>query len=186
MMAVTRREEGGRPEVSLFGKYEDLYVKTPDGWRMKERIWRADSFGGSYQDVSPSPGPDDPRTYTTGQEPLIQRMQEAGQRRDAKGVPIRERLHEAGKRDQHLKGGEENQCDDLPALSKETPFANSAKDADDGEERHRRGQGNDHGWVVARSHIGHTEYKEPDQNHSDRPEYADDNGGVRTQIAGSA
>ena len=89
MMGVTRREEGGRPEVSLFGKYEDLYVKTPEGWRMKERIWRSDSFVGSFQEVSASPIPDDPRTYTTGQEPVIQRMLEAGQRRDANGAPIR-------------------------------------------------------------------------------------------------
>ena len=87
MMGITR-EEGGRPYVNLFGKYEDLYVKTPEGWRMKERIWRSDSFAGSYQEVLPSPVPGDPSTYTTGQEPVIQRMEEAGQRRDAQGNPI--------------------------------------------------------------------------------------------------
>jgi hypothetical protein len=73
--------------VQLFGKYEDLYVKTKDGWRIKERIWRSDSFVGSNQEVLPSPVPGDPKTYTTGVEPAIKRMRDAGQRRDEKGNP---------------------------------------------------------------------------------------------------
>jgi hypothetical protein len=88
MMGITMKERGGRPEISLFGKYEDLYVRTPDGWRMKERIWRSDSFVGSYQEVSPSPIPGNPKTYNTGLEPVIARMLEAGQRRDAQGNPV--------------------------------------------------------------------------------------------------
>jgi hypothetical protein len=88
MMGVTTREKGARPEIQLFGKYEDLYVKTPDGWRMKERIWRSDSFAGSRQEVLPSPIPGNPKTYTTGVEAALQRSRQAGQARDAHGAPV--------------------------------------------------------------------------------------------------
>ena len=44
MMGVERRTQDGRPEVTLFGKYEDKLVKTPEGWQIKERVWRGDSF----------------------------------------------------------------------------------------------------------------------------------------------
>ena len=59
MMQVERRAEGKPPEVTLFGKYEDRFVKTRDGWRFKERIWTADAFRGSDQPVAPSPVPGD-------------------------------------------------------------------------------------------------------------------------------
>ena len=88
MMGVTQRDKGSRPEVQLFGKYEDIYVKTKDGWRIKERIWRADSFAGSYQEVAPSPVPGDAKTYTTETESVIKRMTESGQSRDAQGNPV--------------------------------------------------------------------------------------------------
>lgn len=59
MMQVERRSEGKPAEVTLFGKYEDRFVKTRDGWRFKERIWTADTFRGSDQPVAPSPIPGD-------------------------------------------------------------------------------------------------------------------------------
>jgi hypothetical protein len=68
MMQVETREKGGHPEVTLFGKYEDKLVKTPDGWRIKERVWRGDSFRGSNQAVTASPVPGDRSTDTTGIE----------------------------------------------------------------------------------------------------------------------
>jgi hypothetical protein len=44
--APGRAPGGGKPaEVTLFGKYEDRFVKTRDGWRFKERIWTPDRFG---------------------------------------------------------------------------------------------------------------------------------------------
>jgi hypothetical protein len=58
MMGIERKGEGKPIEVTLFGKYEDRFVKTRDGWRIKERIWTPDSFRGSSQPVSPSPVPD--------------------------------------------------------------------------------------------------------------------------------
>ncbi len=88
MVGITQRERTSRPEVQLFGKYEDVYMKTKDGWRIKERIWRSDSFVGSRQEVAPSPVPGDPRTYTTETEAAIKRMTEAGQSRDAQGNPV--------------------------------------------------------------------------------------------------
>src|SRR5207253_1313906 len=36
MMAVNILEKGGKPTIDGMGVYEDLYVKTPDGWRIKE------------------------------------------------------------------------------------------------------------------------------------------------------
>lgn len=59
MMQVERRKEGGPIEVTLFGKYEDRFVKTRDGWRFKERIWTPDTFRGSTTSVSASPIPGD-------------------------------------------------------------------------------------------------------------------------------
>jgi hypothetical protein len=66
MLQVERRTEGGPAEVTLFGKYEDKYVKTADGWRIKERVFTADTFRNSKQPVVPSPVPNDPGTYGTG------------------------------------------------------------------------------------------------------------------------
>ena len=88
MVGIWRRDRESRPEVQLFGKYEDVYVKTEDGWRIKSRIWRSDSFVGSDQDVAPSPVPGMPETYTTETEAVIERLTEAGQSRDAEGNPV--------------------------------------------------------------------------------------------------
>jgi SnoaL-like domain len=66
MMQVETKAEGGHPEITLFGKYEDKLVKTPEGWRIKERVWKADSFRGSRLPVTASPVPGDRRTDTTG------------------------------------------------------------------------------------------------------------------------
>ena len=71
MLGLVRRQEGGPIEVETFGKYEDKLVKTSEGWRIKERVWRSDSFRGSMQDVSASPVPGDPRTYATGIEAFL-------------------------------------------------------------------------------------------------------------------
>jgi hypothetical protein len=59
MLQVERRAEGGPPEVTLFGKYEDRFVKTRDGWRFKERTFTPDTFRGSDRPVAPSPIPGD-------------------------------------------------------------------------------------------------------------------------------
>jgi peptidoglycan hydrolase-like protein with peptidoglycan-binding domain len=71
MLQVERRTDGGPVEVTLFGKYEDKYVKTPDGWRIKERVWTADTFRNSKQQVTPSPVPNDPSTYGTGIDQIL-------------------------------------------------------------------------------------------------------------------
>jgi hypothetical protein len=55
MMQVERNAQGQPAQIALFGKYEDRLVKTRDGWRIKERIWKSDSFRGSTAPVSPSP-----------------------------------------------------------------------------------------------------------------------------------
>ena len=68
MMQVETKAQEGHPEVTLFGKYEDKLVKTPDGWRIKERVWSADSFRGSALPVTASPVPGDRRTDSTGGE----------------------------------------------------------------------------------------------------------------------
>jgi hypothetical protein len=66
MMQVSRKSPDGKPEVDLFGKYEDKLVKTPDGWRIKERVWRADTFrDDTNAHVTPSPVPGDAATLTT-------------------------------------------------------------------------------------------------------------------------
>ena len=59
MMQVERRKESGPIEVTLFGKYEDRFVKTPDGWRFKERLWTPDSFRDDKRPVAASPVPGD-------------------------------------------------------------------------------------------------------------------------------
>jgi hypothetical protein len=60
MMQVERRTDKGPVEVTLFGKYEDKFVKTRDGWRFKERIWTPDTFRGSNIPVAASPVPGAP------------------------------------------------------------------------------------------------------------------------------
>ncbi|MGE0395034.1 MAG: nuclear transport factor 2 family protein, partial [Vicinamibacterales bacterium] len=88
MMGISIKEKGGKPTIDLMGKYEDIYVKTPDGWRMKERIWTSDQFVGSYQDVAPSPVLADKSTWTTRTEEEIQRLWARGMKRDASGAPV--------------------------------------------------------------------------------------------------
>ena len=56
MMQISRKTKGGPIEIDLFGKYEDWLVKTPKGWRFKERQWRADTFRGDTETkITPSP-----------------------------------------------------------------------------------------------------------------------------------
>ena len=66
MMELQTKTEGGNPEVMRFGKYEDKLVKTTDGWRIKERVWRADTFRGSNKSVMASPVPGNRATDATG------------------------------------------------------------------------------------------------------------------------
>jgi hypothetical protein len=68
MMQVETKAAGGHPEVALFGKYEDKLVKTPEGWRIKERVWKSDTFRGSNEVLTASPIAGDSRTETTGLE----------------------------------------------------------------------------------------------------------------------
>lgn len=89
MLGVSIKEKGARPTIDLMGKYEDLYVKTPEGWRIKERIWRSDDFVGSYQTVAPSPVLADQRTWKTETEDAIQKAWAAGHKRDERGNPIK-------------------------------------------------------------------------------------------------
>ena len=87
MMGISVKEPGGRPTIDLMGKYEDVYVKTPDGWRMKERHWKADQHVGSYQKVWSSPVYALPHTWKTEQEEAIQRLLREGYTRDESGTP---------------------------------------------------------------------------------------------------
>jgi hypothetical protein len=88
MMGVSVKEKGGKPTIDLMGKYEDVYVKTSEGWRMQERIWRSDSHVGSYLKVAPSPVLSMPSTWKTEQEDVIQDMWRKGMTRDASGAPV--------------------------------------------------------------------------------------------------
>jgi hypothetical protein len=89
MFGVSIKGPGEKPTIDLMGKYEDVYVKTPDGWKMKERLWRSDSHVGSYQKVAPSPVITDPSTWKTELEDVIQQEWAKGNTRDAKGAPVR-------------------------------------------------------------------------------------------------
>jgi hypothetical protein len=44
MMIVERREQTGPVAITAFGTYDDTLVKTPAGWRFKERVYRTDSW----------------------------------------------------------------------------------------------------------------------------------------------
>ena len=68
MMHVETPARGGRPQITLFGKYEDKLVKTPVGWRIKERVFTSDTFRGSGVAVNSSPVPGDRATDRTGAE----------------------------------------------------------------------------------------------------------------------
>jgi len=45
MMGVSIKEKGGKPTIDLMGKYEDIYVKTPDGWRFQKRTFYEGKWG---------------------------------------------------------------------------------------------------------------------------------------------
>ena len=56
MMVVQRKAKDGPIEIGSFGKYEDRVVKTPKGWRFKERNFQADTFqGDDPSKILPSP-----------------------------------------------------------------------------------------------------------------------------------
>ena len=44
MLQVERRQESGPIEVTSFGSYSDRLMRTAEGWRFKERKYRADSW----------------------------------------------------------------------------------------------------------------------------------------------
>lgn len=89
MFQVSIKQKGAEPTIDSIGKYEDLYVKTKDGWRIKERINQADSFIGSYQKVAPSPVLSIPSTWTTWTNEYIARQLAAGLTRDENGAPTK-------------------------------------------------------------------------------------------------
>jgi hypothetical protein len=88
MIGISVKAPGEKPTVDQMGKYEDLYVKTSEGWRMKERVWTTDTYVGSYQDVAPSPVLADSSTWTTRANKEIQALWARGLKRDANGAPI--------------------------------------------------------------------------------------------------
>ena len=38
MLALERESRDAETEITVWGKYEDRLVKTPEGWRSKEHI----------------------------------------------------------------------------------------------------------------------------------------------------
>ena len=44
MLQIQKRQQDGPIEIILFGTYADRLVKTRDGWRFKERIFRSDTL----------------------------------------------------------------------------------------------------------------------------------------------
>ncbi len=79
MVSISLREKGGEPKLDLMGVYEDLYVKTPQGWQMKERYFLRDEHVGSYQKRVPSPVLTDPSTWSTQVDEAIRQIA-AGQK----------------------------------------------------------------------------------------------------------
>ena len=55
MLALERESRDAGTEITVWGKYEDRLVKTSNGWRFKERIWRFDTWYDSGVVVVPSP-----------------------------------------------------------------------------------------------------------------------------------
>ena len=55
MVGLDMRAQGAGVTIGLLGKYEDRLVKTPKGWRFKERIFRGDTPYDSDVPVLPSP-----------------------------------------------------------------------------------------------------------------------------------
>lgn len=88
MMGISIKEKGAKPTIDLMGKYEDVYVRTPDGWKMKESIWRSDDYVGSFQKVAPSPVLANPTTWKTETEEVIQKLLAQGNTRDEHGEPL--------------------------------------------------------------------------------------------------
>jgi hypothetical protein len=71
MMSVERKTADGPIEIAHFGKYEDKLVKTPEGWRIKERVFKKDTFRGSSDPVTAAPVPGNAATDTTGVEAIL-------------------------------------------------------------------------------------------------------------------
>ena len=55
MMALEKKSREMPMETTVWGKYEDRLIKTPKGWRFKERIRRGDTYYDSDVPVIPSP-----------------------------------------------------------------------------------------------------------------------------------
>jgi hypothetical protein len=55
MLGVERAEEGGPLALNIMGKYEDLLVKTDQGWRFRKRVFRSDTWHSDSTPVLPSP-----------------------------------------------------------------------------------------------------------------------------------
>ena len=55
MMALEKKSREMPVEITVWGKYEDRLIKTPKGWRFKERIFRGDTYYDSDVPVIPSP-----------------------------------------------------------------------------------------------------------------------------------
>jgi hypothetical protein len=54
-VGLERKTKDGPIEMTSWGKYEDRLVKTPKGWRFKERVFYFDTYHGSDVKVVPSP-----------------------------------------------------------------------------------------------------------------------------------
>ncbi len=88
MLGISIKAPGAKPTLDQITKYEDIYVKTPNGWKMKDRIARIDQYVGSYEKVAPSPVLADPATWKTETDEVIQQMWAEGKTRDADGEPL--------------------------------------------------------------------------------------------------
>jgi hypothetical protein len=71
MLSLEKKSADGPVEIAHFGKYEDKLVKTPEGWRIKERVFKKDTFRGSSEPVTASPVPGNRATDTTGAEAIL-------------------------------------------------------------------------------------------------------------------
>ena len=89
MLSVAIKEEGGKPTLEGMGTYEDIYVKTPEGWRIKERHWKRDTNVGGYQKRVPTPVLTEPSTWTTQIDEPIEEAWAAGLKRDEQGNPLK-------------------------------------------------------------------------------------------------
>ena len=55
---------------------------------LRQRLWRGDTFVGSYQKVAPSPIISEPNTWKTENEEVIQQLLAQGNTRDESGEPL--------------------------------------------------------------------------------------------------